>query len=559
MKLRYMAMGLTLGVAACTLQAQQTMPDTPGMPGMKLDPPKPKPQPPAPAAAPRPNRTKEPNDPMSRDMNGMTQDAEDGKARPAATSVEDSVRQQSGQPQTKPGENSDADSLKLPIQELQEPEAVGFQTGTDLPAPELLREVVNQEPMTVESFIDMADKTNPTLAQAQRNVDRSKQQARQISLPPDPIFGYSGDHIRGGDYGGGEEGAFFYQEFVLAHKLALRRDIYRAEGRSNELAVEIQRARVHNDVGRAFFDALAAQQSVVVHDRLLKVALDADTNSHELERIGQADASDVLNAEIAAEQAKVEFVNAQRMYLAAFTRLATFAGQTSLAPHPLTGGLVEPPELDAEGVVVTDMQESPAVKQAQANVALAEARVKSARREKVPNFNLKAGEWYSGERLGATNIKTGPESFVEASVQVPLWNRNQGNIEASKVELERARQDVTRTQLYTRNRAEPYAQQYQTARYTAEKYRTEMLPRARRAYQLEVTKYQQMGQAYPHVLTAQRMLFTLQLTYIQALNEEWQAAIALQNYTLANALDGPMSVGQDSTTMNLPTAPGGNN
>ena len=556
MKLTSMALSLAIGVAACTLQAQQSMPD---MPGMKADPPKSMPQQPAPAQTPKPNRTQEPNDPMPADMKGMGHDAGDTKAKANAASESDSVQQQSAQPQAKPGANSDSGSIKVPFQELQEPEAIGFQTGSDLPAPELLVEAVRQQPMTVESFIAMADKTNPTLAQAKRNVDRSKQQARQVSLPPDPIVGYSGDHIRGGEYGGGEQGAFFYQEFVLAHKLALRRNIYRAEGRSNELAVDIQRARIHNDVGRAFFDALTAQQSVVIHDRLLKVALDADTNAHELERIGQADASDVLNAEVAAEQAKVEFVNAQRMFLAAFTQLATSAGQTSLPPHPLTGGLVEPPQLDVEGMVVSDMQESPAVKQTQANVAVAEARARSARREKVPNLNLKAGEWYSGEHLGATSIPAGPESFVEASVQLPLWNRNQGNIEASRVELERARQDVTRTQLLTRNRAEPYAQQYQTARYTAEEYRTEMLPRARRACQLEVMKYQQMAQAYPHVLAAQHMLFTLQLTYIQALNEEWQAAIALQNYTLMNGLDEPMSIGQDSTTINLPTAPGGSN
>ena len=131
-------------------------------------------------------------------------------------------------------------------------------------------------------------------------------------------------------------------------------------------------------------------------------------------------------------------------------------------------------------------------------------------------------------------------------MQLPLWNRNQGNIEAARVELERARQDVTRTQLLTRNHAEPLAQQYQTARFTAERYRTEMLPRARRAYQLEVLKYQQMAQTYPHVLSAQRLLFTLQLGYIQALNQAWQAAIALENYTLMNALDEPMSVGLES-------------
>ena len=542
-----LALGLTLGAAACTLQAQQSIPD---MPGMSMG----QSQPPA-----KPNRTKQKLDTMPGDLKSMGQGRGNAKAKASAASEQQSVQQQAGQAQGKPAATSDVTSITVPIQELQEPEAIGFHTGSDLPAPELLRDVVSRQPMTVEDFMELADKTNPTLVQAQRNIDRSIQQARQIGLPPNPILGYSGDHIRGGSYHGGEEGAFFSQEFVLGHKLALRRDIYRAEGRSNEFARDIQHARIHNDVARAFFDALTAQESVVIHDRLLKVALDAETNSHELERIGQADASDVLTAEVAAEQAKVDFVNAQRMYLALFTQLATYAGQVALAPHPLTGSLIEPPELDAEGMVLIDMQESPAVKQAQANVDVAEARVRSAKREKVPNLNLKAGEWNSGEELGATTKRAGFESFAEAGVQFPLWNRNQGNIATSKTELERAHQDVTRTQLLTRNRAEPYAQQYQSARFTAERYRTEMLPRARRAYELEITKYQQMAQTYPHVLGAQHMLFTLQLTYIQALNEEWRAAIALQNYTLMNGLDEPMSVGPDATTMNLPTQPGGSN
>ena len=519
MNLRSMLMILTFGLVACAAAAQQSMAD---MPGMQMDSTKPV-----------------PTDSVSKSIQGVEQQAEQQKEKPT--------------------ESSDASSIVLPIQEMQEPEAPDFRTGTELPAPELLQEFAHKQPLTLESFLRMAEHDNPTLAEAQRSVDRSGQQARQASLPPNPTFGYSGDHIRGGEYGGGEEGAFFAQEFVLDHKLRLRRDVYRAEGRSNELAVEIQRARIRNDVGRTFFDALGAQESVVIYDRLLKVTLDAERNAHELERVGQADASDVLNAEIASEQAKADFESAQRTFLAAFTQLGTYAGQTSMSPHPLTGSLVEPPEMDAESLVGSSVQDSPAVKQAQADVLLAEARVTAAKREKVPNLTVKAGEWYSGERLGATNIKAGPESFVEAGVQLPLWNRNQGNVEVSKVTLEQAHDDVARIQLLTRNRAEGYAQEYQTARSTAGRYRNEMIPRARRAYELEVTKYQEMGQTYSHVLAAQRMLFTLQLAYIRALRDEWRAAIALQNYTLMDALDGPMSQGQNSSTINLPTGQGSGN
>jgi cobalt-zinc-cadmium efflux system outer membrane protein len=545
---------LALGAVPFVVQAQQQ--SMPEMPGMNM-PQQPAKQPTSHATPAKPNRTEKSPDTMPGDMKSMGQDAGNPKAQRNAASEQNSVLQQAGQAGKKVDDQSDQQSVTVPIQELQEPEALEFRTGSDLPAPELLGDVVKRDPMTLEQFLALADKANPTLAQAQENVDRSRQQARQMSLPPDPIVGYSGDHLRGGEYHGGEQGAFFTQEFILGRKLALRRDVYRAEGKWNEYALEVQRARVHNDVAQAFFDTLAAQQSVVIHDRLLKVALDTDTNTHELSRVGQADAGAILTAEVAAEQAQVDFLSAQRMFIAHFAQLATYAGQRSLQIHPLTGALVEPPDFNPEEYVQRDEEESPLVRRAQADETLGEARLKDARRERTPNLNVTAGEWFSGEEVNSGK-KAGWESFVQAGVQLPLWNRNQGNIQTSRVLLDRAHRDVERTKLWTRNQTEPLAQQYLTAHFTAERYRTQMIPRARRAYELQVTKYQQMALEYPAVLASQHLLFTLQLGYTEALNQEWHAAIALQNYALMNGLDEPISTGTDSTTINLPTAPGGN-
>ena len=66
-----------------------------------------------------------------------------------------------------------------------------------------------------------------------------------------------------------------------------------------------------------------------------------------------------------------------------------------------------------------------------------------------------------------------------------------------------------------------------------------MIPRATRAYQLYLTKYQQMGAAYPQVLVSQRTLFQLQVGYIRALENVWMNAIALENYTLTSGLSAP--------------------
>ena len=161
---------------------------------------------------------------------------------------------------------------------------------------------------------------------------------------------------------------------------------------------------------------------------------------------------------------------------------------------------------------------------------IAEARLKAARRESVPDLTVKAGEWYSGEEIESADKQTGPMSFVEAGVTLPLWNRNQGNIDAAKAGVEVAQSDAIRTALALRQKANVLAQNYLNAQSTATRYRAELLPRARRAYQLNVMKYQQMSSVYTQVLLSQQTLFQLQIDYLNALRMQWIDAIALEHF-----------------------------
>jgi cobalt-zinc-cadmium efflux system outer membrane protein len=201
--------------------------------------------------------------------------------------------------------------------------------------------------------------------------------------------------------------------------------------------------------------------------------------------------------------------------------------------------------------------DSPTVKRAQQEAEVAQARLKDAKRESVPDLQLRAGEQYNGEHVSENPTKSvGAQSFASAGVNIPLWNRNQGNVEAAKAEIERANQDVLREQLSLRQQAAPLAQSYASAKFEAERYKTQLIPRAARAYELYLHKYQNMAQAYPQVLVSQRTLFQLQISYLMALHDVWRSAIALQNYTLSGGLQSPMSSGSSTTTINLPNAGG---
>ena len=451
------------------------------------------------------------------------------------------------------------ESITHSTQTLQEPETPTQRTGTlNSSVPDLLKEIAKRPPMSLDAFLSMADKGNPTLAQANAIVRRSEQQARQAGLYPNPSVGYQGEQIRGGSYGGGEQGGYVQQTIVLGGKLGLRRNIYDQQKASDQIGVQEQTYRIHNDVTQAFYTALTAQSIVVIRQRLLGVALDAVETVHQLANVGQADAPDVLQAEVEAEQAKVDYATSQRRYIESFRVLAANAGKTNLAVTPLEGALETPPQINADEQVAAIIAESPTVKRMQQEVAIAEARLRDSRRESVPDITLRAGEQYNNERVSENQPKpVGPQSFASAGITIPLWNRNQGNTEAAKAELERSKQDVMRTQLFLKQQAEPLAQAYLSSQFEAERYKTELIPRAQRAYDLYLQKYQSMASAYPQVIVSQRTLFQLQVGYLQALHDVWSNAVALQNFTLNGALMSPMSSGSSSTSINLPNASGG--
>jgi cobalt-zinc-cadmium efflux system outer membrane protein len=260
--------------------------------------------------------------------------------------------------------------------------------------------------------------------------------------------------------------------------------------------------------------------------------------------VGQADSPDVLQAEVEQEQAAIDYTVSQREFMQRFKSLAAVAGSPATEMAPLDAApdatLDAPPAIDEARIVDTIVQQSPTIKEAQQQAAVAEARLKSAKREVVPDLQLRAGEQQNLEALPeAPGKKTGAQSFASVGIELPLWNRNQGNQQAASAELGEARQEITRSQLSLRRDAEGLLQNYLSAKLETERYRTALLPRARRAYELYLAKYQNMAQAYPQVIVSQRTLFELEVHYIDALDRMWQNAIALENDTLQGGLEKP--------------------
>jgi cobalt-zinc-cadmium efflux system outer membrane protein len=420
---------------------------------------------------------------------------------------------------------------------------------------DLLHDARQRPEMDLSQFESYALANNPTLKEANLLVQKSAGLAQQAGLLPNPSIGYQGEQIRGGSYGGGEQGAFVQQTFVLGGKLGLRRNVYEQQRISEQIGVQEQRYRILGELRGQFYAALAAQETVKLRECLLRLADNTVETAHQLANVGQADAPDVLQSEVEAEQAKGDYIAAERMFLQQFSVLASVTGKSDLQPAPLKGALETYPAIDADRALDQLIQNNPAIKLAEQNVAIAEAQLKSAKRERVPDLTVHAGVQNNFEPLGGTTNKpVGVQGFATAGITLPLFNRNQGNVIAEEAELRRARSEAVRVKLAIEQTARPIIQDYLSAKEEANRYQAEMVPRASKAYQLYLAKYQEMAAAYPQVLISQRTLFQLQIAYIGVLQQLWKDATALQNFLLSNGLAAPQASGGSGAMINLPTA-----
>ena len=403
----------------------------------------------------------------------------------------------------------------------------------------------------------MALTNNPTLAQAAAEIRAATGRKLQSGLYPNPTVGYQGEQIRGGAQGGGEQGFFVSQDIVLGGKLGLSRRVFEQEKKQAEAEGEEQRLRVINSVRLFYYQALAAQEMVDLRRKLSQLAEDAVHTSHQLGNVGQADQPDVLQAEVEGEQAQLAVVAAKQKQLRVWRSLAATVGKPELPLAHLAGNLEDLPEDNSDQWLQAILQDSPAVKISELGVLRAEASLARAKREPIPNLQLRAGLQQNREIDATTNRSIGLQGFAEVGVQIPIFNRNQGNVQASRADVERAQREVQRVRLVLRERAAALVQNYLTSRAMVEKYRNRMIPRAQKAYDLYLKSYGGMAAAYPQVLISQRTLFQLQSDYIAALETLWGNSIALKGFLLTDGLEAPSRPGemdQPVRELNVPSS-----
>ncbi|MGA8443549.1 MAG: TolC family protein [Candidatus Sulfotelmatobacter sp.] len=416
--------------------------------------------------------------------------------------------------------------------------------------------VSEQKAMTLEELQHMALQNNPTFAQSAANIQAAEGRKKQSGLYPNPTFGYQGEQIRGGSFHGGEQGFFVQQDVVLSGRLGLNRTIFDQELKQAETEAEEQKVRVVTNVRMSYLQALAAQQTLELRQHLSKLADEAVQTSHQLANVGQADAPDELESEVEAQQAELAVTMAEQNQQRVWKALSAVVGNPRLPLMKLEGKLEDTPPVNADELMEKIVKDSPAVRIAELGVKRAEATLARAKRESIPDLQIRGGMQQNGELLSEPNGKpVGLQGFADVGVRIPIFNHNQGNVATAKADLERAKREVERVKLVLRERAASVVQNYTFSQTAVDRYKNQMIPRAQKAYEMYAKKYQDMAAAYPQVLIAQRTLMQLEVSYITALETFATSSVSLQSYLLTDGLEAPSQPGgidQPVREVNLP-------
>src|SRR5271170_6551637 len=340
---------------------------------------------------------------------------------------------------------------------------------------------------TIEDAERLAAEYIPTLRQAEAEIRAAKARIQQAGLYPNPTVGYAGDEVRGGSINAGKQGFFAQQTIVTGGKLAKSRTVFEQESRlaeleSEELATDIEVQRLH---------LAAFEQENVVREQ--------------------------------------------------WRRLAAVLGQPELPQSTVAGDLERGwPEIDEQQILNSIASMSPATRIADAAASRASAEIIRAKSQVIPDLSFLGGLEYNNEPLGSVPPHSvGWEGFAEVGVQLPIFNRNQGNIAEAGAELDRAQLEKQRIQLVLRERAASILDEFATAKVIVMQYRESILPAAKKANMLLTEKYGQMLAAYPRMLEARRRNFQLELEYVQTLQTVWSTSLALQGFLLTDGLEAP--------------------
>ncbi|MFC0693293.1 TolC family protein [Paraburkholderia humisilvae] len=380
-------------------------------------------------------------------------------------------------------------------------------------APGAFTDTRTNAPLTLDDVLGLAAQSNPAFRGARADADASTGTWIQAGARPNPEVSFlqegSGNTER-------STTALLNQTIELGGKRRARLDVA-SYGREVALAtLDGRAAALRSQVITAFYGLLAAQRQLQVAEETAAIAARSADLADKRARAGKVSPVEATKAKVAASGAQIELANAKTDVATATEKLATVTGDPAMREHPVSGDLDSIPTVEPLSQLLPRLENAPLSRASKAEMLRSSAAISVERAKRIPDVTVSAG---------MKHIVTGGTPFNQAvigvSIPLPIFDTNKGALleavhraekASADFDAEKATLQLELTQAYAR---------YQTAKYEAERLKSEVLPSAREALDAMSRGYELGKFAFLDVLDAQRTLSQEQARYVRALTDAY--------------------------------------
>ncbi|MEM7784396.1 MAG: TolC family protein [Planctomycetota bacterium] len=392
-------------------------------------------------------------------------------------------------------------------------------------------ELPQQESTTtdVNYYVWLALDSHPALQRSLAEIQSTHSQAYQAGLLPNPSLGIFADEV-GNDDDPGLWGIYLQRKIIRSNRLQLGRSVKQHQASIQEVELESLALKIETDVRTAYVSILLANQKVELASQIATSLTKATEQVQFLVSQGESPKTDLYQMNLQMQTAKLRVREAQVELRNAWRKLAAVCNQSSLDRHPTSGKLDQAvEEIEFEDCLARIVQMSPEVSAAELSVERACIEVQRQTALGIPDYQ---------SQIRAGKDSTTEHFFVGAQLQMPLmrFDRNQGNIAASRYQLQAARENLKDIKLSIRNRLADRFRRYELAKVQTESYQQNLIPQAQNNLDLLTKGYpEEVG--FLQILGAQQAVVELTFQYLDSLRELWVNRIQMDGFLLAEVYD----------------------
>ncbi|MFJ5446739.1 TolC family protein [Methylobacillus methanolivorans] len=363
--------------------------------------------------------------------------------------------------------------------------------------------------LTLAQALQLALQANPELAIAKREVDAVTASRIQAALFRNPELSVEMEDVRPSSR---QTTYWLGQPFELGGKRGAR--IETAE-RARDVAsadLHVRLADMHADVVQRFYEVLAAQERYRLAQSSMELANRGLDVAARRVTAGKVSPVEETRARVAASGARIELTQANAELVNARRRLAALWGNAVPRFTEALGELDLLPELPSLSSLDEILDQAPQALRAEQEIRHRDAMLKVQESKRYPDLILRSGVQRNESAADTVGV-------LGVALAIPLFDRNQGNIQEARVRVDKARDERFALNVRLRNELSLAHQRLAASLQEVSSIRDDILPGAQSALDATTRGFELGKFNFLDVLDAQRTLFTARGQYIRALGE----------------------------------------